>query len=212
MASDPVDDLLLCYLEAAFHATLCVRGVYPPELFEPRKVLNIPVRISRHPALKSYVREAVLSIREAMQLGAVEKVELVVLAVEGLDPRSEPVPFERHVFELGPARARGGEDVSDDELEAIERSLTASLSQISRLEHKLDAPSGDCTFAIVVHTPEACDLTRTDDLSIAEKWIHEDASGSQASAYREVHAVKQISHQALRLSHYVEIIASLQRR
>lgn len=197
-------DLLLCHLEAAFHATLHVRGVYPPELFETRRVLNLPVCISRHPTLKAYVRNAVLGIKEAMHAGAVDKVELVVLA-KMQDPGLEPIPIERHVFDLGDTLPRGGEHMSDDDLEAIEQNLRASLASIGQLDHRLPAIRCETTFAIVVHTPELHDLTQNDDLALAAKWLPE-TSSTPPTAYRETFAVKSFSRHAFRLSHYVEAV------
>ncbi|KAG8470546.1 hypothetical protein KFE25_008967 [Diacronema lutheri] len=201
VANTDVVDMVLCHLEAAFHATLHVRGVYPPELFELRRVLNMPVRISRHPALKAYVRDAVVSIREAMQLAAVDKVELVLLA-KGVEPGAEPSPVERHVFDFGAALAHAGEQASDDDLEAIERNLRASLSSVAQLEHRLPALASETTFAIVVHTPESNDLSQNDDLTVSAKWLPE-SSPSSASHYRETYAVKSFSCSTFRLSHYV---------
>lgn len=198
----------MCYLEAAFHATLHVRGVYPTELFEVRKVLNMPVHISRHPALKKYVRDAVLSIREVRQLGAIERVELVLSAPNPEAPTAEHDPFERHVFDLGPPRSRGSESLSDDELENIERNLRASLAQIGRLGHRLTEIPSQTSFAIIVHTPESSDLTEQDDLSVSAKWVHESSSRQTSTPHREVHAVKQVSLGHFFLSHYVETSAS----
>lgn len=195
-------------MEAAFHATLHVRGVYPAELFEVRKVMNTPVHISRHPALKKYVRDAVLSIREARQLGAIERVELALVAASPEAPTSEPDPFERHVFEFGAPRSRGSERASDDELEEIERNLRASLAQISRFGHRLAEIPPQTSFAIIVHMPESADLTQQDDLTVAAKWVHESRGRQAPAPYREVHAVKQVSHGHFFLSHYVETSAS----
>lgn len=198
------DDLMYGYLEAAIHATLHVRGVYPAELFEVRKVMNMPVHISRHPSLKKYVRDAVLSIREARQLEAVERVELVLLAANPEVPTAEHEPFERHVFELGPPRTRGGERATDDELEDVERNLRASLAQIGRLGHRLPAIPPQTSFAIIVLTPESADLTQQEDLSVSAKWVHEGRGREAPAPRREVHAVKQVSRGHFFLSHYVE--------
>ncbi|KAJ1631851.1 DNA-binding protein [Pavlovales sp. CCMP2436] len=199
--SSDLEDLLMAYLEAAFHATLHARGVYPPELFEPRRVLDVPVRIARHPALKVYLRDAVLSVREAMTKGPVERVELVLLPAAGF----EPVPFERHVFDLGATRLRAAAgEMSDDDLDVVEQGLRASLSHISRLDHRLARPLGETTFAIIVHTPESFDLTRQEDLQLAEKWVPEPIDDAQTGGHREVHAVKHVSLRSFRMSHYVE--------
>lgn len=204
MAGSDLRDLLLCHLEAAFHATLHIRGVYPPELFEPRRVLNLPVRIARHPALKEYVRNSVLSIKEAMLVGVVDKVELVILA--SLDARAEPVPIERHIFEVSTPLARADEPMSDDDLEAVEQNLRASLASIGLLDHRLPALQCETTFAIVVHTPEQHDLTLNEDLTVSAKWIPEPSAGAATSSYRETFAVKSFSRNSFRLSHYVETI------
>jgi mitotic spindle assembly checkpoint protein MAD2B len=54
--------------------------VYPPQLFERRKKYDLPVRMSKHPELNSYIAEIVRGAHAALKQGDLHK--LVVAIVE----------------------------------------------------------------------------------------------------------------------------------
>lgn len=202
------DELLMSYLDAALNATLHVRGVYPAEVFETRKFLNLPVRVSRHPALTAYLRKAVASVGEAMRMGIVDGIVLELLARSHDLPSAEPRPFEQHIFEVKRRAASLGNSVTDDELDQLERGLRASLAQIAQLDQRLPTVPVDTTFAILLHCSDADALTKSDDLAVTAKWVHDHpTSAARDQQGAEVHAVKQVAvPPCIELNHYVRVL------
>jgi len=99
-------DTILEFLEVSIHSILYVRAVYPAGLqlkcdflysniglFERRRKWGVPVRMSRHPDLSTYIRDALLAMRPALERGEAKKV-----AVEILD--SDNVVTEKFIFAL----------------------------------------------------------------------------------------------------------------
>ena len=85
---------VLCeFLEAAVHTAVKVRGVYPPELFERRRLYNVVTYKARHPGLNEYIHETVHSLNPWIRSGALEKLVLVFI-----DAKDRPV--ERLVFHV----------------------------------------------------------------------------------------------------------------
>eukprot|EP00039_Didymoeca_costata_P022028 m.3488 g.3488 ORF g.3488 m.3488 type:complete len:203 (-) comp2780_c0_seq1:174-782(-) len=131
------------FLEAALHTILFVRNVYPAELFERRKKYEVPIQMSRHPELNSYILSVISSLSPWIKQGIVDKVS-VVITNENRDP------LERFLFELlTPAEWENNVTLSHDELE---RALRGFLLKLSISDAFLSPLPKDCTFAILVHT------------------------------------------------------------
>jgi len=88
---------LLSFLEAAIHCVLHSRRVYPPQLFELRKLYGVQVYMARAPALRRYIAGMLSAGQLGMWLRQ-GQLRQVVLAINAR-PSS---PVERFVFELGP--------------------------------------------------------------------------------------------------------------
>ncbi|KAG0148345.1 hypothetical protein CROQUDRAFT_105886 [Cronartium quercuum f. sp. fusiforme G11] len=84
------------FLEVAFHNILYTRKVYPADLFEQRKKYEVPVFVSRHPLLTSYISGVVSQSAEEISKGLVNK--LVLAIQDGTTPPYEPL--EHYVFDL----------------------------------------------------------------------------------------------------------------
>jgi hypothetical protein len=138
-AADVAADVLCEFLEAAVHATLQRRGLYPRDLFELRRVFGVPVQFARPPELVEYVADFVAAVRPMMRTGAAQLLSVVVTT-------AARVPLERHVFEFGlvgeaaaaaAALAGGGPrpppaSAADGEaLPVLERLLAETLASLS---------------------------------------------------------------------------------
>eukprot|EP00729_Bicosta_minor_P011343 gene11343-5431_t len=124
--------LLEEFFEVAIHHLLYVRNVYPPSLFERRKKYGVPVQMSRHPELNSYILSVLESITPWMQKGIVRQLALVV-------SNASRKPIERFIFEVDPL-GRWEE----------KRSPEVNSSTIFLTEN----PDG-CTFVVMAHTTDA---------------------------------------------------------
>ncbi|RKO90681.1 DNA-binding protein [Blyttiomyces helicus] len=120
-------DTLVQFLEAACHYILYVREVYPAgrdltwslqsaDLFEPRRLFNVPVRMSRHPLLNGYIADVLGAVRPDLEKGVVNKILLSIL-----DERHTPV--EKFTFQI--------------------RSLVEGLTEEQKREAKTSASTTD---------------------------------------------------------------------
>lgn len=87
-------DTLCLVIEACIHQLLHNRGVYPRELFERTRLLNIPVHRLRSTDLCSYITDIVSSCKPWLRQ---DRVEALVLQV--IDARTSHF-LENFVFEL----------------------------------------------------------------------------------------------------------------
>ncbi|KAN0060289.1 hypothetical protein ACQY0O_007618 [Thecaphora frezii] len=88
VASDPASasplsynqliDALVDFLEVAFHTILCMRGVYPHDVFVRRKKYSHPCYQSRHPGLNQYIARILASVKQQVQDSKVDKVILTI--------------------------------------------------------------------------------------------------------------------------------------
>ncbi|BBN01823.1 mitotic spindle assembly checkpoint protein MAD2B [Marchantia polymorpha subsp. ruderalis] len=88
-----VTDLLCEFLEVAVTLLLSIRKLYPAEIFERRRHLNVPVQWIRHAELRDHIHSALTSLHSWIQQGIVEKVAVVFFD-------SNQTPVERFVFKL----------------------------------------------------------------------------------------------------------------
>lgn len=97
-------------MEVAIHTILCVRRIYPTDLFAQRKKYDAPVYQSRHPDINSYISRAVKAVGdELIRVSIVTRnceqsltshhqgtVERVVVVIRDRDN----VAIERFIFSL----------------------------------------------------------------------------------------------------------------
>ncbi|KAG8955328.1 hypothetical protein FRC04_008679 [Tulasnella sp. 424] len=79
------------FLEATFHTILCLRQVYPYQVFVRRKKYDAPVFQSRSPSLNEYISSCVKSIGQELLSSNVRSVVLVI-------KDKSDVALERFVF------------------------------------------------------------------------------------------------------------------
>lgn len=105
---------ILDFLEVAFHTILCMRSVYPYDVFARRKKYNHPCYQSRYPGLNEYISRVLTALRSEIERSTVSKVILVIrpnVAVEtsngtsgsgssGGSDLSASDAYERFVFSL----------------------------------------------------------------------------------------------------------------
>ena len=57
--------------------------VYPPEVFERRRLYNVAVSRSRHPGLNAYVKETIFSLKPWIKQGKLERLAVLFFEEEG---------------------------------------------------------------------------------------------------------------------------------
>eukprot|EP01080_Neovahlkampfia_damariscottae_P004483 gene4483-7864_t len=90
MKKDERRELFLEYLECFIHHIICIRGVYPKELFEWKVKNSSTFYASKHPELTEYISKMLYSIKSFLEKNLVETVSLVI--------RNHENVIEKYVF------------------------------------------------------------------------------------------------------------------
>ncbi|PKI85538.1 hypothetical protein MVES_000106 [Malassezia vespertilionis] len=85
-------------IECALHTILCVRGVYPKDVFVRCRQYDAPVYQSRHPGLNEYIGNATKAILHELDKASVRSL---VIAIHHEAYTDVPYALERYVFSLG---------------------------------------------------------------------------------------------------------------
>ncbi|KAJ1984935.1 MAD2 mitotic arrest deficient-like 2 [Dimargaris cristalligena] len=71
--------LLNDFVEALVHQVIYSRHIYPPTLFEKKNRYGIPVFMSRHPALNSYISHSIKDVDRLVKTGVLNKLFIMIL-------------------------------------------------------------------------------------------------------------------------------------
>ncbi|KAJ9478209.1 HORMA domain-containing protein [Pseudozyma hubeiensis] len=77
---------IIDFLEVAFHTILCMRSVYPYDVFARRKKYSHPCYQSRHPGLNEYISRVLSALRSEIEKSTVSKVILVIRPNVAVEP------------------------------------------------------------------------------------------------------------------------------
>jgi mitotic spindle assembly checkpoint protein MAD2B len=180
--------LLGDFLGAALHLILYTRRVYPPEIFERRRLFDVMVFRSRHVELNDHIA---LIVQGACELIERNEADALVLSVLGT-PRTPDQPgvrvLERFRFEL---RSRESAQSTTANLrinasadpEVLRGQLRGFLLKLHLLESLLaPLPSdADLSFACELHTAPTR-ITQPLPASLREQWAETAAPGRALGA------------------------------
>ncbi|XP_012261447.2 mitotic spindle assembly checkpoint protein MAD2B [Athalia rosae] len=149
-------DILLEFLEVAFHQILFVRNLYPKEIFVRKQIYGIGVQISEHPELNSYIKEVLNSIRELIrhEENCIRKIVLCFY-------KEDRTPVEQFVFDLSNLRANLA--VQDPFFLKTEESLRTLCLKLSTSGSYLKPLPQNTTFSIQIHTHEAAHVSLSEN-------------------------------------------------
>ncbi|SPO23249.1 related to mitotic spindle assembly checkpoint protein mad2b [Ustilago trichophora] len=163
---------IIDFLEVAFHTILCMRSVYPYDVFARRKKYNHPCYQSRHPGLNEYISRLLAALRSEIEKSTVSKAILVIRPNIVVDPsnrvsgsgssagvdsnsgNSNPADaYERFVFSLDyilpsaliDPRDRNlaiSSNVTSDELELIFRGFMQKLMVVDGILYDMPTTEG----------------------------------------------------------------------
>lgn len=88
-------DILLEFLEAAFHQILYFRKLYPDSIFTKKKLYGIGIHVSEHPELNEYIVNVLKCLRELLK-----DDESSVKSVQMTFFNKEKTPIEKFVFDI----------------------------------------------------------------------------------------------------------------
>ncbi|KIZ00227.1 Mitotic spindle assembly checkpoint protein MAD2B [Monoraphidium neglectum] len=135
----PLVDALCEFLEAAVHAVLRARGLYPPELFERARLYGVAVSKARHPGLCGYIASTISHIKPLLAAESLRELAVAFAAPDG-------APLSKVTF-IVQGVAPTLIDLDPDALEAAFRSALLKLQFIDNLLAPL--PQG-ATFELLV--------------------------------------------------------------
>ncbi|XP_062505386.1 mitotic spindle assembly checkpoint protein MAD2B-like isoform X3 [Corticium candelabrum] len=128
--SSNCSDVIAEFLEVAIHQILYCRNVYPRELFERRQLYQVPVHMSCHPELNSYIVDVISSVKVLLLKTQLDKVAVVL-------SNKDDKPVERFIFSFVLYDENA---VSEDwHLLRVEMALRDFLLKISTCESTLGA-------------------------------------------------------------------------
>jgi hypothetical protein len=148
-------DLLTDFLTAAVHLILKCRRVYPPEVFERRRFLDVLVYRSRSRPLTEYISLVVSGARHLLERGEADALIVSLLGAPDASSSSgvQPRVVERFRFEIQQRadlsrRAR---------VDALRAELQGFLLKLSFCEHLLaplpaDVAAGGLSFRLEMHS------------------------------------------------------------
>lgn len=163
---------IIDFFEVAFHTILCMRSVYPYDVFARRKKYSHPCYQSRHPGLNEYISRVLAALRTEIESRTVSKVMLVIrpnmvfepngstsgtgssAGVSSIDNSANPGDaYERFVFDLDyilPTSLIDPRDrdlaisgnVTSDELELIFRGFMQKLMVVDGILYDMPPEAG----------------------------------------------------------------------
>mmetsp|Transcript_3640 Transcript_3640/g.7285 ORF Transcript_3640/g.7285 Transcript_3640/m.7285 type:complete len:229 (+) Transcript_3640:55-741(+) len=209
-----VSSILCEFLEVAVHCILFHRAVYPPEIFDPRRMYGVPVRQSRHKALNDYIAQALTDAKHWMHKGMVESV---VVAIEDASTHKQ---LERFVFEvsLDPSARHDAEESSSRMSDAQAARVATQALDVAQLEDSLrqvllkiqvcDAvlkPLGkETSFSIYIHTKKDYMVDSTDQWEVLDVEEGSIAGVDGAADATRIHPLKSLTAGVLKLQLFAE--------
>ena len=152
-AHHPLIDALVEFLRVAVHLVLYTRRVYPPEIFERRRYLDVAVFRSRHAKLNEYIDLAVDGARDLLLRGEANSFVLIILGAPAAGGPS--VVLERFRFELvWVDRAASASAAASAELAAQLRGFLLKLHVCDTLLVKLPT-AHSLSFELELHSTPA---------------------------------------------------------
>lgn len=143
------EDVICEFLEAAFHTILFTRNIYPVEIFERQRKFGIPVRMSRHPELSTYILDAVKGARAWLGEGSLQKAVLAVLGPEGHESSQSPPVLERFIFDI---KLINSDHLSQGHVFSLQQKLSAFLLKLQVCDSTLPPLPTGCHFTVLLYT------------------------------------------------------------
>ena len=179
-------DTLTSFLTVCTHHILYLRHVYPPLSFLSTRAYNYPVRQNRHPAVCSWINDAIAAIRDQLTKSTVANISLCIYECES-NRVLERWTFDLHSFPSVAKRDRDvpfstSNDNDDDPLTTkvnlvdLEATFRATLSRITTSSNRLkplpEPPHGpECSFTLTIELAPSADRPVGRLENEERKWI-----------------------------------------
>merc|ERR1711871_198750 len=163
--------LLSRFAEAAVHLILRVRGVYPEEIFERRRLFDVTTFRSRHVELNDYIALVAGGLRELLERGEgdalvvsiIQQPAVTTAAAKSSVPLLKSEVLERFQFEFRHLASNGQHPMplasgnDHDQVRAQLRGFLLKLHVCNTLLPPLNpSPGHSLAFACELHTHTTC--------------------------------------------------------
>ncbi|KAL5514546.1 hypothetical protein ACEPAG_1862 [Sanghuangporus baumii] len=157
-------------LEVALHTILCIRQVYPIEIFERRVKFGIPVFKCIEPSINEYISMAVKAISEEL---VEDRIARVTISIHQSD-----TPLEKFIFSF--YSVTNGDSVPEADnvpLLAIQRQARGMLIKLNAIDAQLLPleASDDLSFSVIMQ------LRQGSPFRISEDDLHFGEAGKDES-------------------------------
>ncbi|XP_014477367.1 PREDICTED: mitotic spindle assembly checkpoint protein MAD2B [Dinoponera quadriceps] len=188
-------DVLLEFLEVAFHHILFCRKIYPKEIFVKKKIYGITVHMSEHPELNKYFFNVLNATREL-----IKEDENSVKTIHFTFYNRDKLPIEKFVFDVIKLRAESTE--KDPYYLKTEEALRTICLKISICDTYLEPLPDGSIFSIEIQTYETAHITLSENSKCEDfPWIVEDDAIEMAN--KNLLPLKDIKTDCLNLQMYV---------
>ncbi|OCB87000.1 DNA-binding protein [Sanghuangporus baumii] len=145
-------------LEVALHTILCIRQVYPIEIFERRVKFGIPVFKCIAPSINEYISETIKAISEEL---VEDRIARVTISIHQSD-----TPLEKFIFSF--YSATDGDSVPEADnvpLEAIRRQARGMLIKLNAIDAQLLPleASDDLSFSVIMQLRQGSTFRISED-------------------------------------------------
>jgi mitotic spindle assembly checkpoint protein MAD2B len=142
---EELTETLTAFYEAALHTILCVRQVYPCELFEKRQLLGVSVWRCRHPLVIDYINQALGSVKPILVDKAIDQIIFVIKRSPNQLICEQYVFACKWIFGL-----LHDKDVAKIDRHDLECALQSFLLKVAMSDSFLRAILGERTFEIII--------------------------------------------------------------
>ena len=203
-------DALVEFLEVSIHTLLCLRGVYPSDVFVRRRKYHHPCYQSRHPGLNEYIARVLRAVRHEMDRGSVARVILAIRPATSLDTPA----YERYVFALDyllphiDPRDRTlaiSANLSRAEADLAFRAFLQKIMVVDGLLHSIN-PQHELTFALLLemkHDNVTPQRTHGSDAPLEADWVPADPDTSSPDS-TSIRPIKTLDSGVINLMLYVQ--------
>ena len=197
-------DVLIEFLEVAFHSILYLRNVYPKSIFYMRKKYQVPVFLSRQPEVNDYINESLKTAKFLIKENGMKSIFLTIV-------NGEEEIVESHCFDIDESKGNGRKmDFYYVRLEENFRECLLKLSVIGeeKEEEKLKKSNEDKSFRILIKTKENSSIKLNENPELNHfPWIEKEEKREnfiEEEKCKGIFPIKTIDTSIFKLNVYVE--------
>ncbi|XP_061402602.1 mitotic spindle assembly checkpoint protein MAD2A [Musca vetustissima] len=145
------------YLKYGINSILFQRGIYPAETFESTQQYGLTILMSKDPKIEEFLKKVLEQTEEWLSKNMIHKVSMVITNAHTKEVL-ECWDFKMNA-ELGDGETIDPQKLtSSKELKRIQNEIRDVMRQISATVTYLPLLDCICTFDVMIHTIQTCDI------------------------------------------------------